>query len=106
MYRTDIKIGFLCNNRCKFCVQGEKRDVFGNKPKEEIQKNLKETKKEGIESAVFTGGEPTIHQNFFGLVACAKSLGLKIILMQPIMMRSSMFDPSSVSDLEEGSLES
>ncbi len=82
MGRADIKIGFLCNNRCKFCVQGEKRDVFGNKPKEEIQKNLKEAKKEGIESAVFTGGEPTIHQNFFELVDCAKSLGFKIIQIQ------------------------
>lgn len=82
MERVDIKIGFLCNNRCKFCVQGRKRELFGNKEKEEIKKDLKEAKKKKIEGAVFTGGEPTLHQNFLELVSYAKFLGFKTIQIQ------------------------
>ncbi len=82
MYRVDIKIGFLCNNRCKFCVQGEKREIFGNKSKEEIKKNLKEAANKGIEGVVFTGGEPTLHQNFLELVKYAKFLKFEIIQIQ------------------------
>lgn len=82
MKRVDIKIGFLCNNRCKFCVQGEKRKIFGNRKKEEIKKNLKEARKQKIEGVVFTGGEPTLHQDFLELVGFARSLGFKIIQIQ------------------------
>lgn len=82
MMRADIKIGFLCNNRCKFCVQGEKRNVFGNKSKEEIKKNLKEAANKRIKGVVFTGGEPTLHQNFLELVKYAKFLKFEIIQIQ------------------------
>ena len=82
MKRVDIKIGFLCNNRCKFCVQGEKRVLFGNKSAKEIKKNLKEAKEKGSQGVVFTGGEPTLHQNFLELVSYAKALDFKIIQIQ------------------------
>ena len=29
--RVDVKVGFSCNNYCKFCVQGDKRDRFEDK---------------------------------------------------------------------------
>ena len=82
MKRADVKFGFLWNNHCKFCVQGEKRSIFGNKLKEEIKKSLKDAKKEKAEGIVFTGGEPTLHQDFLELVDYAKFLGFKIIQIQ------------------------
>ena len=29
--RIDVKVGFQCNNRCRFCVQGDKRDECDDK---------------------------------------------------------------------------
>ncbi|MDD5145923.1 MAG: radical SAM protein [Candidatus Pacebacteria bacterium] len=82
MKRADIKIGFLCNNSCKFCVQGEKRNIFGNKKEDEIKKNLREAKKNNLKGITFTGGEPTIHDSFLELVSYAKFLGFKTIQVQ------------------------
>ena len=40
MERVDVKTGFNCNNRCRFCVQGDKRDLYGNKDTDEVKKVL------------------------------------------------------------------
>ena len=39
--RVDIKTGWNCNNRCLFCVQGDKRSLYGNKTTEEVKSSLK-----------------------------------------------------------------
>jgi MoaA/NifB/PqqE/SkfB family radical SAM enzyme len=82
MKRVDLKIGFLCNNRCKFCVQGDKRDFCAFKNEEEIKENLREAYAEGNREVVFTGGEPTLHPRFLNLVKHAKQLGFKEIQIQ------------------------
>jgi len=81
MKRIDLKIGFQCNNRCRFCVQGDKRKKYPDKTTEEIKKILKEARKEH-EALVFTGGEPTIRKDLPELVKYAKNLGFKIIQIQ------------------------
>ncbi|MFH1551653.1 MAG: radical SAM protein [bacterium] len=82
MERVDIKIGFRCNNYCKFCVQGEKRESLAFKSKKEIEKALKESFKQGKREVVFTGGEPTLHPDFLSLVRVAKDNGFKEIQIQ------------------------
>jgi MoaA/NifB/PqqE/SkfB family radical SAM enzyme len=79
--RVDIKTGWLCNNRCKFCVQGNKREIFGNKSTEEVKKLLEEARKDS-DSIVFTGGEVTIRKDLVELVSYARSLGYRIIQIQ------------------------
>lgn len=79
--KIDLKIGFLCNNCCKFCVQGKKRLSYGNRTTKELKKILKSAAKDG-EEIVFTGGEPTLHEGFLELVAEAKKLGFKTIQIQ------------------------
>jgi molybdenum cofactor biosynthesis enzyme MoaA len=64
--RVDIKSGFLCNNRCFFCVQGNKREIYGNKTTDEVKKLLDEAIKDS-DSIVFTGGEPTIRKDIVEL---------------------------------------
>ena len=36
--RVDIKTGWLCNNHCLFCVQGRKREIYGNKDTDEVKR--------------------------------------------------------------------
>lgn len=82
MERVDIKIGFQCNNRCKFCVQGSKRDYLPAKSKKEIKDSLKESFVKGKRGVVFTGGEPTLHPHFLELVRYAKRTEFKEIQIQ------------------------
>jgi MoaA/NifB/PqqE/SkfB family radical SAM enzyme len=82
MERVDIKIGFRCNNRCKFCVQGSKRDKLPAKSKKEVENSLKQAYEQGKREVVFTGGEPTLHPRFLDLVRYAKKIGFEEIQIQ------------------------
>lgn len=79
--KADIKVGYSCNNNCKFCVQGDKKKIYPDKTTEEIKKILKQAKKT-CQTAVFTGGEPTIRPDLLELASYAKSLGFKRIQAQ------------------------
>jgi MoaA/NifB/PqqE/SkfB family radical SAM enzyme len=79
--RVDIKTGWNCNNRCVFCVQGNKRETYGNKTTAEVKQLLEEARKDS-DSIVFTGGEVTIRPDLLEIVAYAKSLGYAIIQIQ------------------------
>jgi MoaA/NifB/PqqE/SkfB family radical SAM enzyme len=81
MERVDVKTGFNCNNRCRFCVQGDKRDLYGNKDTDEVKKVL-ETARLDSDSIVFTGGEVTIRKDVVELVRYAKDLGFTRIQVQ------------------------
>jgi MoaA/NifB/PqqE/SkfB family radical SAM enzyme len=82
MERVDIKVGFYCNNQCKFCVQGRKRDTLPAKSTEEVKRSLQEAYNKGKREVVLTGGEPTLHPDFFGLIKIAKSIGFEEIQIQ------------------------
>nr|MDD3720102.1 radical SAM protein [Candidatus Gracilibacteria bacterium] len=82
MKRTDIKVGFACNNMCTFCVQGDKRFKYKSRTIDEIKDILKTEFEKGAESVVFTGGEPTLHPNLIEAVKFAKNLGFKQIQIQ------------------------
>lgn len=79
--RVDIKVGFDCNNNCRFCVQADKRS-WGNKTTEEIEGDLDAAKKTKCKGVVFTGGEPTIRDDIFKIVGYAKRKGFKTIQIQ------------------------
>lgn len=81
MKKADIKIGFICNNYCLHCVQGDKRTRFGNKEFARIKDELVMARK-NCTDVVFTGGEPTIHKDFFRLILLAKALGFRNIQLQ------------------------
>ena len=81
MKRIDLKIGFQCNNRCIFCVQGNKRETSPNKSDKEVKDILKKEAKDH-QGVVFTGGEPTVRKELVGWVQYAKKLGYKKIQIQ------------------------
>jgi len=81
MKRVDLKVGFQCNNRCRFCVQGNKREIYPNKADNEVREILKKRAKTH-QGVVFTGGEPTIRKELIDWVKYAKKLGCKEIQIQ------------------------
>jgi MoaA/NifB/PqqE/SkfB family radical SAM enzyme len=81
MKRADIKVGFSCNNICKFCVQGDKRKKYGDKTIDEIKNNIIEAKKT-CNSIVLTGGEPTMRKDIFEIVSFGKKVGFEEIQIQ------------------------
>lgn len=82
MKRVDLKIGFYCNNKCEFCVQGNKRKLVQAKDIGLLEKNLKDSFAKGFRGVVFTGGEPTMHLKFLEIVALAKKIGYEVIQIQ------------------------
>ena len=81
MERIDIKIGFQCNNRCLFCIQGERRYSEPDKSEKEIRDILRRMRK-NHNGVVFTGGEPTIRPELLDLVRYAKEIGYRHIQIQ------------------------
>ncbi len=81
MKRVDIKVGFGCNNLCKFCIQGDKRKKEKDKSSSEIKRILKKSRPEH-DQVVFTGGEATLREDLPELVEYAKKLGFKEIQIQ------------------------
>jgi len=81
MFRADVKLGFSCNNRCRFCVQGDKRHEFADLSTEEALRVLTEERGH-CEDVVLTGGEVTIRHDLAELIAHAKRLGYRTIQLQ------------------------
>lgn len=79
--RVDIKTGFSCNNRCRFCVQGDKRDEYSDKSTDEVR-DILELARADADEVVFTGGEVTIRPDVYELVAHAHALDYRIIQIQ------------------------
>jgi pyruvate-formate lyase-activating enzyme len=79
--RIDLKLGFRCNNRCRFCVQGKKRETFGCLTTEQVAQKIVEARRYSDE-VVFTGGEVTIRRDLVDLVALARRQGFRVIQIQ------------------------
>jgi MoaA/NifB/PqqE/SkfB family radical SAM enzyme len=79
--RLDLKVGYRCNNRCVFCVQGDKRERFVDRTTAELRELL-ETNRGGSDGVVLTGGEVTIRPDVVELVAYASELGYRTIQVQ------------------------
>jgi MoaA/NifB/PqqE/SkfB family radical SAM enzyme len=79
--RIDIKIGFACNNKCRFCVQGDKRDHVEAPTTETVKAELA-AGRERADGVVFTGGEPTLRRDLPDLVSFARDEGYSTIQIQ------------------------
>lgn len=80
--RVDIKITFRCNNLCRFCAQGHKRDLYPDRGAKTVAAELKKAYAGGVRGVVFTGGEPSLHPEILALIKTAKKAGFKSIQLQ------------------------
>ncbi len=81
MTRVDVKLNFSCNNRCVFCVQGDRR----HKEKDKSIGEAKELLRKSVEKrreVVFTGGEVTTREDLAELVSYARKIGFKEVQIQ------------------------
>ncbi len=79
--RSDIKVGFACNNRCTFCAQGEKRRGMGFIEAHTLVNHMRTAFRPG-RGLVLTGGEPTIRRDLVDLVKAARIIGYRRIQVQ------------------------
>ncbi len=79
--RLDLKVGWSCNNRCTFCVQGDKRDLYPDRDTASLRKLIEEGRP-GSAELVLTGGEPTVRRDLPELIAHARAVGYERVQLQ------------------------
>ena len=80
-YKLDLKLGFRCNNKCVFCVQGDKRDHVGDLTTAQAIERLVAARAH-CDALLLTGGEITIRQDVPAIIAAARGLGYGTIQVQ------------------------
>ncbi len=94
MQRLDLKMGFSCNCRCIFCVQGDKRARVRASTTEQLR-DLLVHRREHCDEVVFTGGEVTLRGDLVSLVQLAAELGYVTIQVQTngrLLSREALVD--------------
>ncbi len=76
--RIDIKLGYQCNNFCRFCIAAPKRNTLLSKNAAEVKKILRKERNR-CNRVVFSGGEPSLQENLISYVKYAKELNYKEI---------------------------
>lgn len=73
-------MGYGCNQRCRFCDQGDAREVLGDAPTEAVKAAL--TAIPHREGVILAGGELTLRPDLPALVQAARALGFKRVALQ------------------------
>ncbi|MDD4984050.1 MAG: radical SAM protein [Candidatus ainarchaeum sp.] len=76
----DMQITTHCNMNCKFCYANINKKEGNNLDFKYIKTVFNDAKKKGLCFVSITGGEPTLHPDFYKIVNYAKSLGFAIHL--------------------------
>ncbi|MFA6217187.1 MAG: radical SAM protein [Candidatus Omnitrophota bacterium] len=75
--KAEINLGFLCNNRCKFCMSDVPREEQKFIPVTEVKKELLDFYKQGYRMIGFLGGEPTLYPHLVESILFARKLGFQ-----------------------------
>lgn len=79
----EIQLGHMCNNRCVFCVSGQRtamREAFPIEAGPVLEK-LREGRGLGMRKVTLLGGEPTIQPGFFDVVRGAVAMGFEEVVL-------------------------
>ncbi|MBD3203498.1 radical SAM protein [Candidatus Woesearchaeota archaeon] len=77
--KTDLFLGYECNNNCLFCYVADRKKKQPEKTASQAKKDLDKAREKGSDQLHFVGGEPTIRDDILDLVSYAKKLGYKKI---------------------------
>ncbi|MEI8257116.1 MAG: radical SAM protein [Deltaproteobacteria bacterium] len=81
--QIEIQLGHMCNNRCVFCVSGQRtamREAFPM-PAAPVLERLRSARAEGIHKVTLLGGEPTLQPEFMDVVREAVALGFDEVVL-------------------------
>ncbi|XOA42794.1 MAG: radical SAM protein [Candidatus Nealsonbacteria bacterium] len=78
--KTVIITGYRCNNRCRFCMEANKRDL-PIRTTLEIEQEMVEARQRGTDYLELIGGEMTIRPDIVRLIKFAKRTGFATIMM-------------------------
>ncbi len=81
--QVEIQLGHMCNNRCVFCVSGQRTAMGEALPLQAapVLAKLDEARAEGHEKLTLLGGEPTLQPSFFAVLEHAVALGFSEIVI-------------------------
>lgn len=81
--QVEIQLGHMCNNRCVFCVSGQRTGLgeAGPLPVEPILERVSEAHQAGHRKLTLLGGEPTLQPGFMEVVRHAVALGFEEIVI-------------------------
>jgi MoaA/NifB/PqqE/SkfB family radical SAM enzyme len=81
--QIEIQLGHMCNNRCVFCVSGQRtamREAFPLDG-EPIVAQLRESRAAGMRKVTILGGEPTLQPEFMRVLEECVALGYEEIVI-------------------------
>lgn len=81
--QLEIQLGHMCNNRCVFCVSGQRTEMREAFPiaGDPIVERLQVARESGIRKLTLLGGEPTIQPDFMRIVRSAVQLAFEEIVV-------------------------
>ncbi len=81
--QIEIQLGHMCNNRCVFCVSGQRTALREALPiaADPVVDKLRAARAQGIAKVTLLGGEPTIQPEFFRVLRAAVDLGFDEIVI-------------------------
>jgi len=87
------KITYKCNDSCPFCISYNKmRGMTDSLPFADFKKNLDFfIKKTNLAEVVLTGGEPTLHPEFFDILKYSKKAGVAVKIITNAIRFSDKF---------------
>ena len=81
--QVEIQLGHMCNNRCVFCVSGQRTAMGMARPLavQPILDRIEEAHREGYRKITLLGGEPTIQPGFKEVLQRCHALGFEEIVI-------------------------
>ncbi len=81
--QLEIQLGHMCNNRCVFCVSGQRTEHGDALPADVAPAidALRAGRAKGIQKVTLLGGEPTLQPGFFEVVRAAVAMGFGEIVI-------------------------
>lgn len=81
--QMEIQLGHMCNNRCVFCVSGQRTAMREAFPllRDPIVLKIKEGYDKGMRKLTLLGGEPTIQPEFMNILKAAVAMGFEEIVI-------------------------
>ncbi|MDQ3031038.1 MAG: radical SAM protein [Myxococcota bacterium] len=81
--QVEIQLGHMCNNRCVFCVSGQRTAMgeAGPMPTEPILEAIRDARARGHAKITLLGGEPTLQPGFLDVVRECARLGFEEVVV-------------------------